>query len=169
MKSLLFASVAVVACSLGTMPSANAVKLVRTASASAANACIPAFPAYEGVIRKRPLAVQNEFDQIGYVTCAFESPKQLQAVSMTLRNQTTTEAKVSCTGVSGPADSPNVYLVKDTVVPAMGYVYLDWNAEEFGSPPDGVMPGGYFGTSCLLLPGTGIGRTSVIYAEEVGS
>ena len=43
-----------------------------------AGACQAALPAYEGLIRKRPMAIQNEGVSTAFVTCA---PVTLQGVS----------------------------------------------------------------------------------------
>jgi len=154
---------------LSSISTAHAALVVHSANANASNSCIPSRPAYEGAMRKRPLAVQNEGDTEGFVTCAFESPKRMLTVSMTLRNTATVARTLTCTGVSGAADSPNVYVVKSINVDAGGYAYLDWYPEEFGAAQGDYMPGGgYFATNCNLPTDSGIGRTSVVYQEEVG-
>jgi len=52
---------------------ASAVDLERLSMANAVGRCQGALPNYEGAIRKRPLAVQNEGTGSAFVTCAFLS------------------------------------------------------------------------------------------------
>lgn len=121
--------------------------------------CQAALPAYEGQIRKRPLAIQNEGTAAAFVTCAipqFSDPGLNDpdfGVRISLINSAATDATVNCTGVSF-GNEGIAYVPQSVVVPANtaigSDVVLFWDEE------DGNGSGGYTTTSCSLPPGTGI-------------
>jgi hypothetical protein len=73
--------------------------------ANGSGVCQAALPSYEGQIRKRPLAIQNEGTAAAFITC---SPSSLQYVPMQdfghgvfLANNSAASVTVNCTAVMG--------------------------------------------------------------------
>ena len=72
-----------------------------------ADVCQPALPAFDGNIRKRPLAMMNEGTSNAFVTCAFGGvfngvPSQ-KTLSVGFTNITDSEITVNCTLVDAQA------------------------------------------------------------------
>jgi len=158
---------------------AQAATEVRQFVSHAAGTCQGALPAFETAIRKRPLSVQNEGDQVAFVTCSLtsqgslagQSPANPIAVDFLLSNTSSTAVEVTCTGVSGGIQEPAIqYLVKQvTVFPAGGAVaFMSWRRNDFPGGPE-HFPGGMFSVSCALPPGVGINESRVSFFEEIGT
>lgn len=129
--------------------------------------CQAALPAFEGQVRKRPLAIQNEGTDVAFVSCAmpqFTDPA-LGDVALGLRisfiNSGSTAATVSCTGVSFVGGDPgNIAYVPQTLVlpantPIAAELSIRWHEE------DGNGSSSYTTVSCALPPGTGL---ATVYA-----
>ncbi|MGY0613074.1 MULTISPECIES: hypothetical protein [unclassified Luteimonas] len=113
--------------------------------------CQAALPAFEGQVRKRPLALQNEGTASAFVTCA---PPQFTGLAdgdygldVTFINNGSSAATVSCTGVS-IGQIPTIYVSKAISVPSGATRILNWKDTDGSSK---------WVTSCNLPPGTGIG------------
>jgi hypothetical protein len=123
----------------------------------AAGACQTALPVFDGVVRKRPLAVQNEGSSTTFITCGLEgkfgAPSSTVVVFVGLVNNSASAATVNCTLVDGRNGlSDPVYMPKSLSLP--GNTPL---AEMMWSPDDN--DGANFiypAISCSLPPGTGI-------------
>ncbi len=122
----------------------------------AAGACKSALPVYDGLIRTRPLAVQNEGTSSAFVSCAQPADPfgtRPRYILIYLINQGSTARTLSCTLVVG-STSPSYSTKSLTVLPGM--------AREMEFASGGVLySSGLHAFSCNLPPGTGI--------REVGS
>lgn len=139
---------------LADVPKAHAAEFQTMAS----GACRSALPAFDGDIRTRPLAVQNEGTATAFVTCAQQGnldqrPTQL---SIFVVNNTQAVSTVSCTVVSG-STAPVYYAVSVVVLPtidAIGATRPEAPALTFDSSNASW--------SCALPPGTGISRVGQV-------
>jgi hypothetical protein len=153
-------------------PAAQADTTSRTEVQLAAGACQAALPAYEGQIRKRPLALQNEGTASAFVTCALASPGYGNAegfanlVALAVINVGGAPATLNCTLV----DARNlfndpVYLPKSIAIPTGGNAsLLQWTSSENGGELFA-----FPAISCNLPVGVGINATLRVYAEEIGT
>lgn len=150
-----------------TAGSAIAVDRTIYAQANGSGACQAALPNYEGQIRKRPLAIQNEGDAGAFLTC---SPVSLQGNAvhasgheLVLVNNTAAAQQVNCTGVNGPV-SGATYMPKSAVVPGNSTASMHW------TEADGV--GGLnletMNMSCLLPPGIGVHTVYTRQLVDIG-
>lgn len=155
--------------------SGSSTAVVRNMStvANAASICQSALPAFDGLIRKRPLAIQNEGTSDAFVTCpmilVYSGGNPTLAVVHTRSNDGVAH-QVSCTGVSGFATGDtNQSVVKTITVNASGtQSVLSWSAGDFTGP--GIeFPSPFFSLSCLLPPGTGLKQTFLNYRLDVGT
>lgn len=133
------------------------------AQANGSGACQAALPNYEGQIRKRPLAIQNEGTADAFMTC---SPVSLQGNALhgsghglVLVNVTAANLDVTCTGVSGPDSGAN-YMPKTATVPAGGSASINW----LGMDGVDALNIHTMNMSCHIPPGIGI-RT--VYTKQV--
>jgi hypothetical protein len=160
--TILCLAVAVTAVSIITAP-ALAVDRTVFAQANGSGACQAALPSYEGQIRKRPLAIQNEGSAGAFMTC---SPVSLQGNALhasghelVLINNTAVARQVNCTGVTGPQGA-TTYMPKSVSVPGNGAASLSWlGADGVDSENLHTM-----NMSCMIPPGIGI-RT--VYTRQV--
>lgn len=146
---------------------AGAVELPRVFSSNPAGRCQAALPAFEGQIRKRPLAIQNEGTAAAFVSCAFRSQvsaTELQAFTLAFASFDGATHSVSCTGITGYNTGTNQYMVKTVTVPATGQSALSWIPADFG----GAFNYNLLSVSCSLQPGAGINQTIVNLREDVG-
>lgn len=148
---------------------AGATAQTRFYYANATSYCQTALPVFDGQVRKRPLAVQNEGNAAAFVTCSFTAQSTgLDSVALFASNEGATTATLSCTGVTGVQDSGSQYVSKTVTIAAAAATGLLWVAEDFGSAQ--VIPGGgYFSVSCSLPPGIGLNDSYVRFQEEVGA
>lgn len=123
----------------------------------AAGACQTALPVFDGVVRKRPLAVQNEGTSITFVTCGlegrFNAEQATTYVFLGFVNNSSSEATVNCTLVDGrDSISDPVYMPKTVLLGAntpmteLAWTSVDNEGDNFIYPA----------ISCSLPPGTGI-------------
>lgn len=123
----------------------------------AAGACQTALPVFDGLVRKRPLAVQNEGTSGTFVTCGLEGKTGAQPSSTVifvgLVNNSSSPATVSCTLVDGRnAISDPIYLPKSVELPANTPIAeLSWSSAD-AEGANFIYPA----VSCALPPGTGI-------------
>lgn len=151
---------------------ADAAVIERQEVRMSADVCQPALPAFDGNIRKRPLAMQNEGTGNAFVTCAFGGafngvPSQ-KTVTVGFTNITSANITVNCTLVDGQAGVMNPdYFPKSIVVPPTGapVTLLMWSAVA----DNGGVRFTYPAVSCLLPPGSGVQVTNHTYDEEIGS
>lgn len=137
-------------------------------SGNATAICQGALPSFEGSIRKRPLAVQNEGTTNAFVTCSFVTMydrNDQAAVSyfgVYLSNAATVARTVTCTGVAGYNTNPsNQYLSKTVTVAPGGQLQtqLIFGIADNGNV--GFLP--VVSVSCNLPAGVGINDTYVGY------
>lgn len=137
--------------------------------------CQTALPVFDGQVRKRPKAVQNEGTSVAFVTCSFPSQG---TYTQSVNNPTSVRIyfgvndgvadSVTCTGVSGYQGQTIPNSVKTVSLPASGaQASLVWVPADFGAT--GNLPNGLFSVSCELNPGVGINDSNVNFAEEIGT
>lgn len=166
--------IAVGAC-LGARDAGAAIQ-PRNLVQNAVGPCQAALPAFEGRIRKRPLALQNEGTSSAFVSCAFSSLTPGSGVNGFISKVVVYAASndgaahlISCTGVSGYNGGTNQYIPKSRQVLANGQqAELIWYAFEFSGSP-GVFPSAIFSVSCNLEPGVGLNDTQILFDEDVGA
>lgn len=128
---------------------------------SAPGICQAALPAYEGQIRKRPLAVQNEGTTNAFVSCAPAQFLELYdpdfGVRVLLVNNNAAPATIQCTGVAGVFASSADYYPKTVVVPGNGTGALNFSETTDSSASGSI--------SCNLPAGTGIAGMSAFALE----
>lgn len=173
--SIYFHPAAVLAAAL-TMTSASfavqSAVIERQEVRLSADVCQPALPAFDGNIRKRPLAMQNEGTGNAFVTCGFGGvfngvPSQ-KTLSVGFTNITGAEIAVSCTLVNALAGVQNPqFFPKSIAVPPAGapVTLLLWSATN----DNGGTLFTYPAASCLLPPGVGVVNTLHTFDEEIGS
>lgn len=166
---------AALACALGLASVASTVDaatIERQEVRMSADVCQPALPAFDGQIRKRPLAMQNEGTANAFVTCAFGGafngvPSQ-KTVTVGFTNNTSAAITVSCTLADAQAGVINAeYFPKSISVPpnTAPVALLLWSAVA----DNGGVRFTYPAVSCLLPPGIGVQVTNHTYDEEIGS
>lgn len=175
--ALLTAAVAVAAASLS--PAAMAERIQRQAGiqGNATSNCQGALPSFEGAIRKRPLAVQNEGTTNAFVTCSFVSEYDDESELLNMAsyfgayfiNRSATAKTVTCSGVAGyDTGESNSYVSKTVTVAANSAA----QAELFFTPEDNGGEGYHplVSISCNLQPGIGINDTYVGYSivDDIG-
>ena len=128
--------------------------------------CQTSLPVFDGNVRKRPLAVQNEGTGVAFVTCSYPSPEGREpGESATTRvwqyfvNTSAAPVTVSCTGVASTNNQDSAqYVTKSRVVnPGAGEQSISWYAADFAGMPTVFPNQGAFSVSCGLPPGAGIG------------
>lgn len=155
---------------VGACAVAQAAEIERGELVLATASCQSALPVFDGVIRKRPLAVQNEGTTMSFLTCALQgllyAEPHNSTVALLLVNTGEATASVTCTLVDGgPGMVGTVYLPRTVEVPAGATNHnVVWTAAENGDEAYS-----YPAVSCGLPPGTGISGVARIYNEEIGS
>lgn len=160
------------AAALTSAVSANAASQLRNQYYQAAFNCHGALPAFEGMLRTRPLAVANEGNATAYVTCgltmemAGEVGVQAgsQAVYVLLTNRSATPATVGCTLVEGYGGTRTASRPKTIQIQPGAYAELAWMHYENG--------GQHFrwpSLSCALPAGVEINGTTQQFYEPVGA
>ncbi|MEN1971505.1 hypothetical protein WCE34_04030 [Luteimonas sp. MJ204] len=167
LKNVTLAALAtLVATTAGT---ASADTIDRSRVVMAAAACQSALPVFDGVVRKRPLAVQNEGDTRTFITCGLEgvglAAPHFSSLRVTLINNSAVAAPVSCTLVDGDRYLLYpIYLTRSVSMPAnIDHATLTWSASERGI--DFANPA----FSCSLPPGVGIKTVEQDYKEDIGN
>lgn len=161
-RHLLFATLAAtLACNAAT---AATIPMNETTMAVAD--CQSALPVFDGVIRKRPLAVQNEGDSNSFITCGMRGVTNVGSRNTTVQlhfvNNGATARSVSCTmvgGLSGFADP--IYRTGGSYIQPGNIGTIAWLEQ-----PDGF----YFSAiSCALPPGMGIRSLHRSFRQEIGN
>ncbi len=157
------------ACTVCAAPSAVASDFYRQETAMSAETCQAALPAYDGAIRKRPLALVNEGTASAFITCGFSSSDEGRltgSLELYLVNTASGYRAVSCTLVDGPISSlrPRLYVVRAlAVAPGTTTQRITWSAGDPDLQVDGfVAPA----LSCALEPGTGISLSARTSLEQ---
>lgn len=129
----------------------------RASTANAVGRCQGALPSYEGAIRKRPLAVQNEGGISAFVTCAFLTDQFNASVDDFGVYASTTNgqaATLNCTAVVGYQTGGPLYAAKSVELSESGaQSSIYWSEEDFGGPISTSQP---VSLSCSLAPGVGL-------------
>ena len=160
---LAIAAAAVAAATLAAPARAEIIYFDMTGYAT--GSCQAALPAFEGQIRKRPLALQNEGTAAAFVTCSPQTFTRLYdrvlGMNIELLNNGTAAVTISCTGVSPAAGGP-LYVSKSYTVAAGGIGFFN-----FSYDTDGFINGS---VSCQLPPGAGLSRiqlhSEALYGEN---
>lgn len=164
-----FAAATLAATTMLTLaPEASAEQVQFLAAHTAPNICQPALPAYEGQIRKRPLAVQNEGEATAFITCAFNAGGAPTLAHLYPGSVDGQEHSVTCTAVSGYATGNPVYRTKTvTVGPTDEPVSMFWVPSDFGETE--AFPSLYFSASCSLPPGTALYDGDLAWFMDIGA
>ena len=141
-------------------------------TAQAVAVCQGALPSFEGAIRKRPLAVQNEGSSNAFVTCALNNPGYntwttfISSVLIYAQNLNSSSRPITCTAVNSSAtaspDDP-LYAIRTVQVSPSdtNSTLIEFAADDFpGSPA--ALPGDTVSVSCTLVPGMGITGTVLV-------
>jgi hypothetical protein len=149
---------------------AGAVTSSRAFNQNATGLCQSALPTFDGQIRKRPLAVQNEGTSSAFVSCAFMVPSKgtgVTQVTLTADNNTSSPVDISCTLVSGVSHFTATYHPKTITLPAnSGLNYLQWTAADNGGANFDDFA---LSASCNLPVGTGLSFTQTVFSVDVGA
>lgn len=147
-----------------SLPAAAATK-PRTMTTTAAGACQSALPAFEGLVRKRPLAVANEGDATAFVTCGFHGPHLRHTTNATMHFENTgsSDATVSCTLVDRLTGQTPSYMAKSVNVPAGSGAALVWNPANNSGRQFANLA-----ASCALPPATGVRTLLTGYSVDIG-
>ena len=159
-----------------TCVSAGAVTRSRNVYSNATGVCQAALPAYEGQIRKRPLAIQNEGTASAFVSCSFAGTstgvgglRSIQSLHLFADNNSAVSVSLTCTlvdSISGYTTAPT-FITKTITLPANSkLVQLQWYA---GLDNDGDNFIWTVNTSCNLPVGVGLTASYVEFAEDVGA
>lgn len=160
--------------------SAEAVTQDRQIVSLPTNFCQSSLPAFDGLIRKRPLAVQNEGSSTAFITCSYPSGEGRGTLidSPTVRvwqyfvNSTDANITVSCTGVTGETSGlgTSQYIVKSLVVtPGSSSAQISWFAADFAGAPVVFPSQSQFSISCSIPPGAGLRQAYINSTTDVGS
>lgn len=138
--------------------------------ANASGPCQAALPAFEGLIRKRPAALQNEGDNVAFITCSPDTlqnlPSEGDRYGMLFRNLTAAPVTVNCTAVfADGAGNAAWSLVKSVAIAANATNQVWWSGVD-NVPENNLMT---FNTSCALPPGVGITTLLRIQSLDVGT
>lgn len=136
----------------------------RYLSSPATDICQAALPVYEGLIRKRPLAMTNEGTTTAFVTCSFtritgDWVEDARQVTLHIRLGPD-GATFTCTGVRSwetlsrsISGSPN------------GVGSLSWGGVHFAPSPNPETIWGNFNVSCAVPPGASILASQSVYTD----
>lgn len=148
--------------------SANAVETDHSNTSGPAANCQSALPVFDTVIRKRPLAVQNEGTTASFITCSFvvdagnaigNAPVLLDTY---FSNNTAAPVNLTCTAVSGFQTGTNEF-VSQTIEIAPGEQGNPfWADTDF----DSGLGSGLISISCNLPAGVGINDTYIFWVAE---
>ena len=154
----------------GFSTQARAVTVDRGLTANPVTFCQAALPAYEGLIRKRPLAVQNEGTATAFVTCGFVNDATstgTRKVFAYFLNNDSAARQVTCTLVTSVAGATNLYFTKSITIPANSTgQFLTWEA---GVDTGGTYFSRWVALSCSLPVGTGIAYLASFHDSNVGA
>lgn len=119
----------------------------------AAGACRSALPAFDGNIRTRPRAVQNEGSAIAFVSCGVQRDfdDNINSALVYLMNISAVPVTVDCTMIIGMS-SPTYYTFTANVAANSGPTSYGFEVPENG------YAGNAIAWSCSLPPGAGVNR-----------
>lgn len=147
----------------GPVP-ALAADVAVTSASNATGLCQSALPVFDGVIRKRPLAIQNEGTSDAFISCAMTFDEYVAYPSKATVYAGSIDGaahQVSCTAITGRARGFNYRATKTITVPASGDpVAFVWEAYDFYLGASNF-PSPLLSLTCLLPPGTGLNDTYV--------
>lgn len=137
-----------------------------TLSASPAERCQGALPSFEGSLRKRPLAVQNEGTSNAFITCAFavelsQAVPGSESLSTWYHNANATDVDLTCTAVSGYQTGTNEFVSETITITAGNQGQIFWEDADFASGIEGLIA-----ISCNLPPGVGVNDTYMNWDED---
>jgi hypothetical protein len=167
----LAASTLALACA---MSPAQAATQQRSFVQNATGACQSALPVFDGNIRKRPLAVQNEGTAAAFVSCSLMDTSggvggasSVTSVFMYADNNTGAAVDLTCTLVDGYSGGTNVFLPKTLTLPANSKAHpFLWTA---AADNGGANFNWTTNLTCQLPVGTGLSLSFVYYDEDVGA
>lgn len=157
---IIAAAIATTVVALAMMPDARAVGLLETRATNSVGNCQAALPAFEGQIRKRPLAVANEGTTGAFVTCAFTTSQLalgIKGYEARMTNFGTVPQNISCTGVTGEENNATYFTKSMTVNPGQSQLLSYSNILD----NLGVLFNNRLSFSCNLPPGVGLNNNSV--------
>lgn len=151
---------------IAALSTANAIAATseQAPGAHATAFCQSALPAFEGLIRKRPLALQNEGTATAFVTCSVPSDlnaRELLSLSIVFVNNTGGSVSISCTLVSGALG--NVVYIPKATTGAGEYMANIWSPSDIGGNALSALSS----FSCALPPGTGVHYLSALQIVEI--
>lgn len=154
-------------------PTAQAVLVTRNETSSAVKVCQGALPAFEGALRKRPKAIQNEGSSAAFVSCAIEGrglSRTMSAHAKRLQLFFVSSApgynNVTCTVVdAGQLTSNAAYSRTITVAPGNTQDSVLFVATDLDANGRWFIPA----VSCALPPGVGISHLWYDFTEENGA
>lgn len=158
MKGLILAAAGTLL--IGLAHPVQALDVLSTSGSGPAGNCQPALPVYEGLVRKRPLAVVNEGTENAYVTCALTTEEvslNVQSFGTRVSNGSDAALTVSCTAVVGDELATTSYIPKSIDLAPGAAGNLTWSGADAG----GLLSSKSIAMSCLLPPGAALNRNRV--------
>lgn len=141
-------------------------------SSGAANYCQPALPAFDGLIRTRPLAIQNEGSSNAFVTCSMAGVRGIindeiidtADYQIYISNLNEEPVTVSCTAVAGIASNPagQQFETKTNTIQPGDEKLFKWTNADFS----GVAMPLLVSYSCKLPPGAAINDMYVRISDD---
>ncbi|MGY0610834.1 hypothetical protein [Luteimonas sp. A501] len=145
---------------LGATQQAQALDLLTTTGTGPVGNCQAALPAFEGLIRKRPLAVVNESDAPAFVTCALANEEvSLNVMSFSTRvsNGSAGPVTVTCTAVVGDELATASYIPKSITLASGAAGNLTWSGADAG----GLLTSKSIALSCRLPSMAALNRNRI--------
>lgn len=171
-RVLQLAGIALAFMTLSAAPGdASAQDVTRYWQQNPAGICQSALPVYDGQIRKRPKAIQNEGTVPAFVTCSWNTQSDGMSPSgnprylfMMFSVNDGQPDHVSCVGVMGAQDQTyNTYTRGIDLHSNGGTRGLTWLPSDFGGST--TFPTALISVSCLLNPGVGINASEIEFTE----
>ncbi|MEP6634230.1 MAG: hypothetical protein ABJA62_08460 [Luteimonas sp.] len=139
---------------------------------NATGACQSALPVFDGQIRKRPLAIQNEGTASAFISCSLlgtdRSFAGITQIEVFANNNTASVVHLSCTLITGLSKfGTQQFLPKTIVMPVGGGL----NIFQWSLPDNGGNPFNNFtvNVSCDLPVGIGLSIMFIDFDEDVGA
>lgn len=134
-------------------------------TAAAAGACNSALPAFEGLLRRRPLAVVNEGNANAFVTCGFLGPSLRNTTTVTIHfeNSGTEAVTVTCTLVDRLSSQIPTYMPKSVTLPINAVSQIHWNEDD-----NNQLQFANLAASCMLPPSVGVRTLRTNHTVDVG-
>ena len=166
MQAMRFPAVSIVA-TLALCAASGASAAPAVISSGPANYCKPALPAFEGLVRTRPLAVQNEGTGVAFITCSMGSVRELGTdvdtveYEITVSNNSSQQREIICTAVAALAGGSVDTETRGVSLAPGASALLEWGNEDF----NGVAIPLVVSYSCQLPPGGAINDMFVLYDD----